>query len=89
MIYKFRSQDHPHADGKPGKVGQAVYAFTIPLEDKRTLELELGETMMQFLVNSYLDIKEGTKLPDPCPYCTAENKTRNDGIKVNRCKHQK
>jgi hypothetical protein len=39
---RFRTIDHPEANGRQPKAGEVAYVIVLPLEDGRSLELGMG-----------------------------------------------
>jgi hypothetical protein len=52
----FRTVDHPEANGRKSKQGEAQYPMRFPLEDGRELVLTLGEAGFQTLTDLLMDM---------------------------------
>lgn len=64
---RLRTKDHPQANGRHAKSGEHAWPWEIPLEDGRTLVIEMGgegrDALAEIVMQSAADdIKEATKL---------------------------
>lgn len=43
MLYKFKTRNHPEANGRSPKDGEQDYSLSVPLDDNAMLHINLGE----------------------------------------------
>lgn len=61
--YRFRTKDHPEAEGRQPNCGDVDYPLTFPLEWGRTLVVRLGQSgfdsLCELIDRMRADLKEG------------------------------
>ena len=56
---KFRTEDHPEANGREPKDGERGYTLRFPLEDGRELVVEIGQRGFDVTTNLLMDLLSG------------------------------